>query len=125
LVAPCGVSADRRQSGIQAEERAAKHLQQAGCTILARNFRCRVGEIDIVARRAQILIIAEVRLRTNQSFGGAAASITRIKRTRIVRTTSYLLTCRPVLAKLLVRFDTLLLTGADGPIEWIEGAFNQ
>jgi len=124
LVAPCDVIADRHESGVQAEERAAQHLQQAGCLILARNFRCRLGEIDIVARRAQILIIAEVRLRTNLNFGGAAASITHTKRTRIVHTTRYLLTCRPALAKLLVRFDTLLLSGADGQIEWIEDAFN-
>jgi len=116
--------ANRQLIGMQAEERAAAHLQELGCMILARNFRCRMGEIDIIARREQILIIAEVRLRRNPNFGGAAASITHTKRTRIIRTTRYLLTCRPPLAKLRVRFDTLLLSGADGPIEWIEDAFN-
>jgi putative endonuclease len=119
-----GVVTDRQQLGTLAEERAARHLQQAGCDIVARNFRCRLGELDIIARRGRLLIIAEVRLRTHAHFGGAAGSITCAKRARIVRATRYLLTCRPYLATLIVRFDTLLLSAADGPIEWIEGAFD-
>jgi putative endonuclease len=117
------VSTDRRLLGIQAEERAALHLEQRGFEILARNFRCRRGELDIVARRERVLIIAEVRLRSSDAFGGAAASITRRKQLRILRAARYLLAGRPSLASLSVRFDTLLLRGLDGPIEWIEDAF--
>ena len=91
--------------------------------ILARNFRCRAGELDIVARCDRLLIVAEVRLRTSQDFGGAAASITEPKRRRIVRATSYLLMRRPDLAQLTVRFDALLLDTVDGPIDWIQSAF--
>jgi putative endonuclease len=100
-------------------------LRQAGFDILARNFRCRMGELDIVARRGPLLIIAEVRLRTTAEFGGPQASITAAKRARIVRAARYLLMCRPRLTDLVVRFDTLLLTTSAGPIEWIEGAFQQ
>lgn len=99
-------------------------LQQQGFTVLARNFRCRMGELDIVARRSQLLVIAEVRLRSRAEFGGAAHSISATKRARIVRATRFLLRVRPALAQLVVRFDALLLSAPDGPIEWIEAAFD-
>ena len=91
---------------------------------MARNFHCRMGELDIIARRAQLLVIAEVRLRSRAEFGGAAHSITAAKRARIVRATRFLLHVRPALAGLSVRFDALLLSAPDGPIEWIEAAFD-
>lgn len=114
---------DRQRLASAAEERAAQRLRAAGCVILARNFRCRSGELDIVARRGRLLIIAEVRLRSSARFGGAAASISAAKRARIVRATRYLLLREPRLADLAVRFDALLLSTSAGPIEWIEGAF--
>lgn len=114
---------DRQRLGAAAEERAAQLLQLAGYTIVARNFRCRMGELDIVARRGTLLIIAEVRLRSSSGFGGAGASITAAKRARIVRAARPLLARQSRLAALAVRFDTLLLHSCSGPIEWIEGAF--
>ena len=68
-------------------------------------------------------MIAEVRLRSRQQFGGAAASINAAKRTRIVRATRFLLRTQPALSELAVRFDALLLSDPDGPIEWIQAAF--
>lgn len=120
---PAPARSDRQRLGSAAEERAAQLLRRSGCEILARNFRCRMGELDIVARRGGLLIIAEVRLRSSARFGGAAASITSAKRARIVRAARYLLARQPQLAALAVRFDTLLLSSSSGPIEWIEGAF--
>ena len=118
------MASPRQQLGALAEERATQLLQQAGCVIVARNFRCRLGELDIVARRGSVLIVAEVRLRTHSNFADAAGSVTYAKRVRIVRATRFLLTRRPHLATLNVRFDALLLSVADGPIDWIEGAFD-
>jgi putative endonuclease len=109
--------------GVLAEERAAQLMQQQGFTIVARNFRCRSGELDIVARRGQLLVVAEVRLRSSDRYGGAAASVTSAKQARVRRATHYYLRYRPFLAALAVRFDTLLLDSADGPVEWIENAF--
>jgi len=114
---------ERQRLGSEAEQRSMLLLRQAGYDILARNFRCRMGELDIVARRGRLLVIAEVRLRSSAQFGGAAASITAAKRARIVRAARYLLMRQPHLARLTVRFDTLLLSASAGPIEWIEGAF--
>jgi putative endonuclease len=118
------VAIDRRQLGVLAEERAVQHLLQHSFVILARNFRCRGGELDIVARRAGLLVIAEVRMRSNSAYGGAGASITRAKQARIRRATRYLLLCRPALATLTTRFDALLVDGPDGPMQWIENAFS-
>jgi putative endonuclease len=114
----------RQRLGDQTEERAAQRLLQAGFVILERNYRCRGGELDIVARRGAMLVIAEVRLRSSNAFGGAAASITAAKRRRILRAARYLLLRQPRLAQLAVRFDVLLATSAGGPLEWIEAAFS-
>jgi putative endonuclease len=115
---------DRRRLGLDAERRAAALLEREGFKVLLRNFRCRAGELDIVAQRGEMLVIAEVRLRSHDDYGGAAASITAAKRSRIVRAARYLLRRRPTLARLAVRFDILLLSESGGPIEWIDSAFD-
>ena len=62
---------DRRQSGSLAENSACAFLEANGFTIVARNFQRRVGELDVVARAGELLIVAEVRTRASDSFGGA------------------------------------------------------
>lgn len=118
------MAADRRQLGSEAEARAARFLGAAGLELVRRNYRCRMGELDLIARQGNLLIVAEVRLRSSERYGGAAASITGAKRQRIVRTTRHLLARYPSLQKCSVRFDALLIAGEDGPIEWIKGAFD-
>ncbi len=82
-----------------------------------------MGELDLVARDGEVLVVAEVRLRDSRRFGGAAASITWRKRARIVRATRHLLAHEPSLQRLRVRFDALLLDEPGAQIEWIKGAF--
>jgi putative endonuclease len=86
---------DRQSLGLEAETRAVQLFEQAGFTVLSRNFRCRAGELDIIAQRGEMLVIAEVRLRSDAEYGGAAASITPAKRKRIIRAARYLLRRRP------------------------------
>jgi putative endonuclease len=111
---------DRRALGAQAEARAALHLQQAGFSIFARNYRWRGGELDIVAQRRDLLLIAEVRLRSSRLYGGAAASIGAAKRRRIRLTATHLLARYPQLADLPIRFDALITCGAHEPLEWLQ-----
>lgn len=118
------MSIDRRQLGNAAEARAAQYLCTAGLEILHRNYHCRMGELDLIARYGDTLVVAEVRMRSSARFGGAAASITWNKRRRIVRTTRHLLARYPALQKCALRFDALLVNGADGEIEWIKSAFD-
>src|SRR5581483_12242348 len=64
-----------QQIGFAAEEAAALFLRAEGFTIVLRNFRRRLGELDIIARAQDVLIIAEVRTRSGLTHGGAAASV--------------------------------------------------
>ncbi len=114
----------RAATGAAAEERAAQHLAAHGLEILLRNWRCRLGELDLVARSGDALVIVEVRSRVRGDYGSAAASITFAKRRRIVRAARHLLMLRPELARLPARFDVIALDGVDGRIEWIRGAFD-
>ena len=116
----------RQESGRRAEELAAEFLRAAGCEILQCNYRRRLGELDIVARLDGVLVIAEVRTRASNAYGGAAASVDRRKQQRITRAASQLLKQRPDLAALPVRFDVLVVRDPHGPapaIEWIQHAF--
>jgi len=113
------------QSGARAEALCVEHLRRAGLRIVARNWRCRLGEIDIVAEEAGVTVFAEVRLRAAGRFGGAAESITVAKRARLVAAAQHYLAGRP---ERHCRFDVLLLDAA-GParvedIEWIRNAFD-
>lgn len=117
---------DRRSLGAHAETIAAQYLQSQGLTILLRNFRRRLGELDIIARQGDVLIVAEVRTRSGRLFGGAAASVTYAKRRRIVRATCQLLQQHRDLSALRVRFDVIVVhqPGAARPrIDWIQHAF--
>jgi putative endonuclease len=62
--------------GKYGEDLAARHLVGAGFTVLARNWRCTAGEIDIVARDGEVLVIAEVKTRTSTAYGMPAEAVT-------------------------------------------------
>jgi putative endonuclease len=116
----------RQQSGRRAEQLAAQFLRAAGCEIVVCNFRRRLGELDIVARRDGVLVVAEVRTRASSAYGGAAASVTHGKQRRITRAAAQLLQQRADLAQLPVRFDVVVVTdplGEAPTVEWIQHAF--
>ena len=101
-------------------------MQQQGLTLLLRNYRCRMGELDLIARAdPDVLVIAEVRRRSRSDYGGGAASVDHRKRARILRASRHLLLMQPALARLRGRFDVLdLRPAAEGyVIDWIRGAF--
>ncbi len=104
-------------AGRAAEDAACLHLEAAGYRILARNYRARVGELDIVALEGGTLAIVEVRYRASDRYGGGAASIDWRKRRKIVRTTQSLLCARRDLAGMAVRFDVVEVSGAGGPAD--------
>jgi putative endonuclease len=112
---------DRQQIGRTAEDAAVAFLESQGLEILFRNFRRRAGELDIVAREGHTLIIVEVRTRSSDKFGGAAASVDFRKQAKLRRAAALLLQQRNDLARLRVRFDVVAMTPAG--IEWIKHAF--
>ena len=71
-------------AGGEAESQAARFLERQGLRIVTRNYRTRQGEIDLVAQDGDVLVFVEVRLRSGGYFGGAAASVTPRKQSRII-----------------------------------------
>jgi len=76
----------KQQTGRLGEDLACRALKKKGYHIIERNYRCRYGEIDVVASKAGCLIFIEVRSRTGNSFGTAAESVTAVKRQHLVAT---------------------------------------
>ncbi|HEX5458383.1 MAG TPA: YraN family protein [Steroidobacteraceae bacterium] len=117
----------RQRKGLWAEDAAAAYLRAQGAHILLRNYRCRCGELDIVARIGESeLAIVEVRTRSSDAYGGAAASVDAGKRQRMVRAANRLLQQRRDLAHLRARFDVMVVSDRDHAprIEWIKHAFS-
>jgi putative endonuclease len=116
----------RTRRGAAAEVLAARHLRAQGLTVLARNVRCRGGEIDLLCRDGELLVVVEVRMRSGRDFGGALASVGPHKRRALLRATRYLLLRTPALRSLRLRFDVVGIersaTGALS-LSWIRDAF--
>jgi putative endonuclease len=108
--------------GKDAEARAAKYLEDHGLRIIERNYRSRFGEIDLIARDGATLVFVEVRARSSNTFGGAAASITASKRAKLVRTALQYLAVAGRTPQ--CRFDAVLLGNSASPIEWVQDAFS-
>lgn len=115
-------SRSARARGLAAEEAAARFLEAKGLAIVARNYRTRFGEVDLVVREGATLVFVEVRRRSWRAWGGAAASVDSRKQARLVAA------ARHYLARLgaepACRFDVVTWDGDDGPPAWIRGAFD-
>ena len=123
---PTGRRTQKQLIGQAAENIAADFLRAQGLDILERNYLRRMGELDIVARDRDVLVIAEVRTRSSDRYGGAAASVDSRKQQRLIRTASQLLQQRKDLSQLRVRFDVVVVSEMEagcGRVEWIRHAF--
>ena len=100
-------------------------LHRHGVATVARNIRCRRGEIDLVCLDGDILVFVEVRLRSDDRFGGAAESITPEKRQRIISAARWWLKgLGHTHTNRVCRFDALLLSQLDeSRITWVRDAF--
>ena len=112
---------ERAAKGRAAEDRALAHLRRAGLRLRDRNVRSRWGEIDLVMDADGTIVFVEVRFRSRNDFGGAAASVDAAKRARLLRSASAYL-ARKGLGDAAVRFDVVAV-GADDRLEWISAAF--
>jgi putative endonuclease len=103
-----------RAAGQAAEKRAAAFLEQRGYRIVARNYSCRMGEIDIVAEDGKTLCFVEVRMRRVDDFGSAQETITPQKLTKIVRAARHFLITKN-LEQRECRFDVVTIQGDEQP----------
>jgi putative endonuclease len=108
--------------GAAIEAAAAHWLVAQGLEVVARNVRSRFGEIDLVLLDGETLVFAEVRLRSHDGFGGAAASVDARKQARIVACARWYLAQHPREATRTCRFDVLAVAGAS-EVSWIRDAF--
>lgn len=109
--------------GETAEQIAAAFLLNRGLKIIHRNYRCRFGEIDLVAQDGKTLVFVEVKSRRTEDFGGAAASITRGKREKLLRAARHYLAQARSMPP--CRFDAVLIRGEPPQLEWVKNAFGE
>ncbi|MFA7592927.1 MAG: YraN family protein [Thiohalobacteraceae bacterium] len=112
--------------GQRAEEAACNYLRAHGLRLIARNFRCRRGEIDLIMQDTDNLVFVEVRYRRQSRYGSGLESVDRHKQDRIVHCAMYYLQRHPQAARSAARFDVVALRPApDGlRIDWVRNAFD-
>ena len=111
----------RQVAGAQAEECARAYLEARGLLLVARNYRCRQGEVDLVMRDGEFIAFIEVRLRRAGALVSAAESVDPRKQRRIIAAARHYLSGK---TEAPCRFDCVLLDRLDPPaIEWVKSAF--
>lgn len=117
---------NQNNTGLEAEKLAATFLLNQGLTLLAQNYHCRYGEIDLIMQETKTLVFIEVRLRKNSLFGGAGSSITPQKMQKLILTSQhYLQTHNLNQSSQPCRFDAILMDVVDTKsIEWVRNAFD-
>ena len=108
--------------GLAAEKLAATFLLNHGLKLIAQNYHCRFGEIDLIMLDGKTLVFTEVRLRKNSQFGGAGASITAQKMQKLILTAQHYLQTH---GEQPCRFDAILMDTLDAKsIQWVRNAFD-
>lgn len=96
----------RTALGRYGEEFAARHLSSSGMTVLDRNWRCELGELDIVARCGDVLVVVEVKTRSTELFGSPIEAVSARKAVRLRRLAARWLAEHPV-SPAEVRIDVI------------------
>jgi putative endonuclease len=113
-----------RARGRWGEDEAARWYRAAGYEVVARNWRCDLGEIDLIVHRGGVLVFAEVKARADDRFGPAAAAVGYVKQRTIRRVAARWLASGaspPGGGSRELRFDVVAVTGSR--VDVIEGAF--
>ncbi|MBP3507017.1 MAG: YraN family protein [Lachnospiraceae bacterium] len=112
---------NKRVVGSEYEALAVTYLQKQGIQILARNYRCRQGEIDIIGKENQYLLFVEVKYRKDLRAGYPAEAVTLTKQKRIYQTARYYLYENQMSEDTPIRFDVVAILGEE--IQYIRNAF--
>ncbi len=114
------MTARRLALGAAGEAQAAAWYEANGYEVVARNWRCRDGEIDLIVRRQRTIVFCEVKTRSSTAFGTPAEAVTRAKRDKLRHLAARWLDESPLRAT-SIRFDVVAILA--GELEIIEGAF--
>ncbi len=114
--------------GQQAEQQALNFLQQQGLRLIARNYHCQRGEIDLIMADQKTLVFIEVRYRKDCHFGSSAESITPAKQRKIIHTAEHYLLHKVPAQAPACRFDVVAIYPSVGEqsslqFDWIKSAF--
>ena len=112
---------NRHELGSRYEEEAAAFLADKGFQILEKNFRCRLGEIDLIAREGRYLVFVEVKYRSSRGCGDPTEAVELKKQRRIVQTARYYLLTHGLGEDMPCRFDVASIL--DGEFRLIRDAF--
>ncbi len=117
-----------RQTGLETEAYARRYLERNGLRTITRNYRTRMGEIDLVMQERSTLVFVEVRFRRRSDFGSAAETVTIGKQRRIRASAQHFLLRHDTAGSTAARFDVVALSPArdgthDYDIDWIKNAF--
>ena len=118
--------ADTQVVGSGAERTAEQYLRKRGFRPLARNFRCRLGEIDLIALHEHELVFVEVRYRGPGSLSRAGLTVDLHKQRKLIRTAALFISRRPQFAMCVMRFDVVAIDVDKydvQTVEWIRDAF--
>ena len=108
--------------GDKGESIAAKIYKAKGYKVIARNFRCKFGELDIILKKGETVVIAEVKTRKNSDFATAKEFVDFNKQKRI-KTTSKIFLQKYNLAECIIRFDVVEVYTETKTVNIIENAF--
>lgn len=111
-----------RQLGAHFEEVAVKFLEGKGYQIVRRNYRCRLGEIDIIAWHEGYLVFIEVKYRKSNGYGDGWSAVNYVKQRKISRVAGWFMTERRVLDNVGCRFDVVGIE--PGGIRLCQNAFD-
>jgi putative endonuclease len=109
--------------GKSAEKKAAYYLKTKGYQLIAQNFSCRMGEIDLIMLDCKTVIFVEVRQRKSALYGTAAQSITPQKRIKLLKTSALFLQMNTQYKNYDCRFDVVAFDGENDTMQWIPNAF--
>ncbi|MNM59853.1 hypothetical protein D3C76_639090 [compost metagenome] len=118
---------DTRTKGRAAEAMARAHLERHGLRLLAQNWLCRRGELDLVMLDGDTVVFVEVRSRRHSAWGGAAESVDARKRQRLIASAEHFLQQEPRWARHPCRFDVVAMDSGDNSpaqLNWIPNAFD-
>ncbi|MFL0810800.1 MAG: YraN family protein [Agarilytica sp.] len=110
-----------KSSGEQAEDLALEYLEQNKLRTLTRNYRCKLGEIDLIMKDAETLVFVEVRYRKNDHFGSALDSVDNRKQNKVLKAAQCYMSENKTSPEQAIRFDVIGITGSE--TQWIKNAF--
>lgn len=115
------LKSNTRNTGTSYERKVAEYLEQQGLVILKHNYRCRQGEIDLIARDKEYLVFVEVKYRSQNRAGYSLDAVNPAKQKKISKVARYFLAAEYHCTEIPCRFDVIGIDG--GCLHWIKDAF--